>query len=200
MPVTSSADRTARPDAVDFRFGGRLSLDLTWTMRYRAVRPTEMLRTPADLKRWLGAAGLPSASSPSDSDLTVVRELREAIYRAATAVSGHHRIAPSDRAIINRCAEHRPPYPTLTARGDYRISVVAGGVISAALGALAHDAVYLLGDNAGNRLRRCKGPLCSLFFYDDSRPGNRRWCTAARCGNKVNTRAYRERRNAADEE
>ena len=37
-----------------FRFGGRLSLDLTWTLRYRAVAPTDLLSSPAD-SRSVGA-------------------------------------------------------------------------------------------------------------------------------------------------
>lgn len=151
-----------------------------------------MLRTPADLKRWLAAAGLPFPSFPSHSDLSAVRELREAIYSAAWSVSGGQRVAPRDRGIINQGAENPQPYPILLSGGDYRISA-AGREIDAAIGALACDAIYLLGDHAGRRLRRCAGPLCSLLFYDDSRPGTRRWCTAARCGNKVNTKAYRER-------
>jgi predicted RNA-binding Zn ribbon-like protein len=40
-----------------FRFGGRLALDLTWTVRFRFVAPTELLVEPEDLDGWLIAAG-----------------------------------------------------------------------------------------------------------------------------------------------
>jgi len=34
------ANHTEVQQVPDFAFGGRLSLDLTWTLRYRAVWPT----------------------------------------------------------------------------------------------------------------------------------------------------------------
>lgn len=35
-----------------FQFGGRLSLDLTWTVRYRSIAPMELLTGPDDLASW----------------------------------------------------------------------------------------------------------------------------------------------------
>ena len=76
-------------------FGGDLALDLTGTLgrRYGGT-PVEFLHTPADLHRWLTAAGIadPSASA-DDEDLATAKNLREAIYRLAYAAmySGVHR-------------------------------------------------------------------------------------------------------------
>jgi predicted RNA-binding Zn ribbon-like protein len=178
---------------VEFQRGGLLSLDLTWTVRYRAVQPTELLAEPDDLSKWLRTVELPAPAKPTQRDLSRTWELREAIHRAAIAVIDGDRVDPADQALLNRWAAQPPPFPELADDGTRRIAAPAAKEVPAALSVIARDAIELLGaDHA--RLRRCSGPRCSLLFHDDSRPGTRRWCNTARCGNKVNTHAYRERR------
>jgi predicted RNA-binding Zn ribbon-like protein len=180
-----------------FQFGGRLALDLTWTVRYRAVQPTELLAEPADLRRWLETVELPAPSTPTPADLTSARELREAIHRAATSVIEGRLIEPGDRSLLNRFAAHPTAFPELRPDGTRGIVALAGAEVPATLSALARDAIELLA-SADGRLRQCGGPRCSLLFHDNSRPGTRRWCNTTRCGNKVNTHAYRERRRDID--
>ncbi len=179
---------------IEFQFGGRLSLDLTWTLRYRAVWPTELLAAPADVIAWLSTVGLPAPVTATRRDLRHTCELREAIYRAAVTVIDGGSLDPSDCAVLNRWAAAPPPSPELGVDGSRRIVAPPGKEVAAGLSAVARDAIELLATAGDRRLRRCSGPLCSLLFHDDSRPGNRRWCATARCGNKVNTKAYRTRR------
>ena len=193
-PPTMTADR-----APEFRFGGRLSLDLTWTLRYRAVWPTELLASPDDLSAWLDAVGLPAPTRPAGRDLADVRALRESIYRAASALIDGHAIAPDDRDTINHWAAHPPPSPALHSDGTRRLAANENREVPAALSAIARDAIDLFTAH-DDRLRRCEGPSCSLLFHDSSRPGTRRWCSTTRCGNKVNTKAYRTRRSTAIDE
>jgi predicted RNA-binding Zn ribbon-like protein len=183
---------TERP-GLDFEFGGRLCLDLTWTLRFRAVHPTEMLVAPRDLVAWLRRAGLPSSAAPAERDLARARALREAVYRAACAVTEGRRIDAHDREVLNRLAAAPPPALSLGPDGHLRLVAPPGRQIAAAFAAIARDAIELLSAGDG-RLRRCEGPRCSLLFHDGSRPGTRRWCSTTRCGNRVNTRTYRVRR------
>lgn len=182
--------------APEFHFGGRLSLDLTWTLRYRAVWPTELLASPDDLSAWLDAVGLPAPATPAERDLADARALRESIYRAADTRIDGHAIAPVDRDTINHWAAQPPPSPVLHADGTRRLVSPENRPVPAALSAIARDAIELLTTH-DDRLRRCQGPRCSLLFHDSSRPGTRRWCSTTRCGNKVNTKAYRTRRSTA---
>jgi predicted RNA-binding Zn ribbon-like protein len=175
-----------------FAFGGRLSLDLTWTVRYRAVHPTELLTSPAALADWLHQAVLQRTPRCTDELLAGAKTLREAIQRAALAASTGARPAPADIDEINTWAARPAPYPQLGADGA-SISRPADDDGPAGLAAVARDAVELLGAPDG-RLRVCEGPQCALLFHDASRPGLRRWCATARCGNRTNTRAYRDRR------
>ena len=180
----------------EFQFGGRLSLDLTWTLRYRAVWPTELLGSPDNLCVWLDAVGLPAPATPTERDLADTRALREATYRAATALIDGRAIAADDRDVINHWATQPPPSPRLEIDGTRRLVTEDDRELRAALSAVARDAIELLAAH-DDRLRRCEGPLCSLLFHDNSRPGTRRWCSTTGCGNKVNTKAYRTRQRSA---
>ncbi|WFU37727.1 CGNR zinc finger domain-containing protein [Bradyrhizobium sp. CB82] len=44
-----------------------------------------------------------------------------------------------------------------------------------------------------DRLKMCASEECRRVFYDRSKPSTRRWCMSTLCGNRMKTRAYRER-------
>ena len=46
------------------------------------------------------------------------------------------------------------------------------------------------------RLKVCRNPRCRVAFYDRSRNRSAVWCQMAVCGNRIKTKAYRERRQA----
>jgi predicted RNA-binding Zn ribbon-like protein len=171
--------------------GSRVSIDLTWTLRFREVWPTDLLVTAPELRSWMHERGFPLGTRVTADELVECKELREAVYRAATRVIDGRSIAATDRRIINRWAREVPPVPLLRSDGSMTLEVRGNGLHSA-LGTIARDAIEVLTAGDG-RLRRCEGPMCSLLFYDESRPGSRRWCSTARCGNRVNTRLYRQR-------
>ena len=174
-----------------FAYGSRLGIDLTWTIRFRSVQPVELLVTGHDLRDWAGDAGLPAAGLPSDSELVDARVLREAIYRAARSVIDGHAITTVDRKVINHAATTAVPVPRLTASGTSEL-VAPADTFTPILAMVARDAIDVLSRGDG-RLRLCADERCSLVFYDESRPGQRRWCATARCGNRANTQAYRAR-------
>lgn len=174
-----------------FSFGSRVGLDLTWTLRFRSVQPTELLGTTDDLAGWAQAADLPVGSEPTGADLAATRNLREAIYGAARNVIDGVAINPGDRATINKAAAFPVPAPQLGVDGNC-VPEVARDSFAPVLAVVARDAIGVLTAGDG-RLRLCADELCSLVFYDESRPGQRRWCSTARCGNRANTRAYRQR-------
>jgi len=178
---------------LDFQFGGRLSLDLTWTLRYRSVAPTELLAAPSDLGRWITEAVAPVREPLTAPDLASAVELREAIYAGATSRLAGEEVVRGVRRIINDWAARPAPFSLLGGRTGTSRHLRPGAEVESALAAVALDAVKLLARDDG-RLRLCEGPGCSLVFYDSSRPGNRRWCSTERCGNRVNTTTYRRRR------
>jgi len=169
-----------------------LSIDLTWTLRYRNVSPTELLITPRDLRRWTSSHGLKTSGQIRDQDLARFRELREAIFESFFRAVDGRLPSESERRVINENAASSPYIPAFASNGSITLKHDGSGV-DAALSTVARDAIELLALRDG-RLRRCEGPGCALIFYDESRPGTRRWCDTSRCGNRVNTHSYRKRR------
>ena len=61
---------------------------------------------------------------------------------------------------------------------------------------IAAAAVDLFGHDP-NRVRRCEGAGCELWFLDVSKSGRRRWCDMATCGNRAKAAAHHARAKGA---
>jgi predicted RNA-binding Zn ribbon-like protein len=53
-------------------------------------------------------------------------------------------------------------------------------------------------DGSLDRLKMCAAEECRRVFFDRSKPATRRWCMSTLCGNRIKTRAYRERRRGGE--
>jgi predicted RNA-binding Zn ribbon-like protein len=189
--ASSGLPRTADGDAFRFR-AGRVSLDLCSTLLWRHVQPVEQLRSPADLARWRSEAGLGhSRHVLTEADLAEARKLREAIYRLVTARIRGARLPARDVAAVNAAARRPGRTPRLTPQGELRWD--DGESLTAALSAVARDAIELTGGPLSGRVRECAAPDCAFLFVDTSRSGARRWCAASRCGNREHVRKHRSR-------
>ena len=193
----------ARPDdgvedeELEFHvLAGRVSLDLVATIGERWRRGFERLRTPGDLGRWAVVAGLlDTPPRACDDDLEAARCLRGAIARVVMAWGTGEPIEPDDVAVVNRAAASPDLAPRLAADGT---AASAGqGDIRAVLSTVARDAIDLVATGDPTRLRECAADDCSLLFHDASRPGARRWCSMAACGNRHKTAQYRRRQARA---
>jgi predicted RNA-binding Zn ribbon-like protein len=188
---SSGLPRTADGDAFRFR-AGRASLDLCSTVLWRYSQPVEQLRTPADLARWRSEVGLGhSPHTLTEADLTEARGLREAIYRVVSARIRGDRLPARDVAAVNAAARHPTRTPRLGPQGELRWD--DDEPFTAALSAVARDAIELIGGPQADRLRECAAPDCAFLFVDTSRSGLRRWCAADRCGNREHVRKHRSR-------
>jgi predicted RNA-binding Zn ribbon-like protein len=162
---------------------GRLSLDLV----------AAQLRSAEHLSAWLGASTLEVTSLEcSARDLAAARRVARAVEAGALAAARNRR--PPDDAVrlLNRAAA----LPPLTPRLDplTRDFSWHAPTVGAAMSEVARDALAMLGDpEQRRRVRTCANPGCERLFYDDSRPGQRRWCSPERCGDQARARAYRAR-------
>lgn len=52
------------------------------------------------------------------------------------------------------------------------------------------DAATLLTSDRIAVLKRCANPDCAWLFLDESRRGNRRWCSMSECGNRAKARRH----------
>jgi predicted RNA-binding Zn ribbon-like protein len=180
-----------------FRFrGGHVALDLAATLAARLrLEPRELLAAPADLARWLAAAGLAAPGlAVTDADLHAARALREAIYALAGAAAAGAPLPAEAVAALNAAAESPAAIPRLEGRG----ALVLLGNAGALLATIAREAVLLLGGASAGRIRQCQSPTCPLLFLDTSRKGDRRWCSMAGCGNKAKAASFRKRHAAGE--
>jgi predicted RNA-binding Zn ribbon-like protein len=183
-----------------FRFGaGRLCLDLIRTLRYRG-RPEEAEELPsaACWDAWLRQAGLGELRDPDPHRHERAGQLREHIAALIGAFADHGLAAvhPADLDAVNAAAAHPVPAPRLGADGGLRYTSEHPGAAVRSL--LARDALEVLATIDRSRLRRCANPGCRTLFMDTSRPGSRRWCAMAGCGDRAKKADQRARDRGAD--
>jgi predicted RNA-binding Zn ribbon-like protein len=181
----------------DFAFLGRLCLDFAQTGDMGWGTRFERLKGPSELRRWLSLSSLRlPGMRVSKEDLNTAKMLRGAIWRVVGASLRRAIPAAGDIRLINRIAREAglARELDLTAKSmRWRRPAPA-----AALATIAQDAIMLLGEPAQRkRIRRCENAGCRVVFFDDSRPGLRRWCASNRCGDRVRAQRYRDRRKAA---
>ena len=178
-----------------FRFrGGHAALDFAATLAARMKpSPRELLTFPADLDRWLVAAGLASQLPSTADDLSDARALREAIYSLSIAVIAGTPMLSDAVSTLNRIAQAPSAVPHLGDDGRLHLD----GPPAAFLATLARDAILLFGGDQACRLRQCESDSCALLFLDTSRGGDRRWCSMTGCGNKAKVAEFRRRRREA---
>ncbi len=178
------------PEELRFHWkSGRLCLDLVATVGERWRRSFERLLEPEDLARWMvGTGTLREPPRVSGRQLAAGRVLREAINRLARPGVEP---CPGDLEELNRWAARPSLAPQLTPGG--KLVWVAARPVEAMLATIARDAVDLLSGPLAGRVRECAAPDCALLFVDASRPGRRQWCASGACGNRIRTKAYRDR-------
>lgn len=153
------------------------------------------LSTPRQLEDWLRARGLLDQGVRLQAqDYRNALDLREAL-RAFVQLD------PADRT---REAGAAARLDDATARFPLILKVSATGTVglrpalgAGALGRILAELHLLSQTGRLDRLRMCASDECKWIFFDRSKPGNRRWCSSALCGNRQKTRAYRQRQREA---
>ena len=184
--------RTTRLDpALAKRFRtGRIALDFAHTGGTGEWSEPELLYDYLGLQHWLmHILGLPEVEC-RDGDVVAALGLRAAIWSVAHARLESRPLPEADTLSVNTFAEAPPPVPQLTAAGTLAPTAATA---TAALSAIARDAIDLFAGPLGHRIRVCAADGCSLLFVDASRPGTRRWCSMERCGNLAKIRTHRDK-------
>ncbi len=152
---------------------------------------TDELTTQAELVRYLTQEGLlTSGARATAHDLALARRLRAGLRRAL------ERNHDGDDGPVPELAGALRELPVTLDWTDAgpTLATTAGGVRGALarIGLAAHAAA---GEGIWWRLKICLHDECEWAYYDHSKNQSRSWCEYG-CGNKVKTRAYRERQRA----
>ncbi|GIG68327.1 CGNR zinc finger domain-containing protein [Phytomonospora endophytica] len=194
--------RTAElPEVTPSRIGGDVAVDFFNTVDWRSdpSRRHERLPDYRHLLAWLKETGLLSAGEAgalaalagedpgrATSEHALVIELRDDTYDAL-----------ADDGRPGALQRHLP-----AAHAASRLTREPGGAwnwVPASLDLdtprhlLAMEFARLLTAEKVARFHRCEDRHCGWVFLDTSRQRNRRWCSAADCGNRNRVRAHYER-------
>jgi predicted RNA-binding Zn ribbon-like protein len=154
-------------------------------------RPADELDSPRALAAWLADHGLlPRGTAEDEVDLQRAVRLRDALRRC-TVANRTRQPETLDVADLDL-----PLRATVADGGELRL-VSAGAGVPGALGRLLASAVWASGNGSWARIKMCAAPDCRVVFYDHSKPCNGKWCSTLDCGNRMKTRNYRQRKQAA---
>ncbi|TQS24492.1 ABATE domain-containing protein [Microbispora sp. KK1-11] len=190
--------------------GEPLALDLVNTRPRTPDGRVDLIATAEGLRTWLGlqadrlGGALPeSGQAPSTDDelAAAVRAVHEVREHAAAAIDQARRgLRPPEDALrgLNRAQRAAPAVRALAWDGAAVTAVPhregPSGVRLAAV--LAEAVAELLTDPAVTTVRECAADDCVMLFLP-AHP-RRRWCSAARCGNRARVARHYRRHRAAD--
>jgi predicted RNA-binding Zn ribbon-like protein len=191
------------------------SLALVNSRHNSRTGPVDHLTTPEDLGEWLAwrslvgregapsgehsaSAASPSAATPTDTDLSAARALRDAVRELLVAAIEGRSPAPAAVATVNDASALAPATDQLLwdEGGPLRMRSAPGaGEVERALAALAEDAIGLVCGERRGDLIACEAPGCVRLLLKDH--PRRHWCST-RCGDRVRAaRHYRRSRESA---
>ena len=196
------------------RVSGNLALDFLNTVEDR-LRPEreELLRTPEDLAEWglmTGVLASPSKASgerqsfvrnsptkDSRTELAAALALRERLTTLLEAHVAGELPDPADLAALAGAVADAHAAATLAPGADGELRWRWDPANLASVRHTVADAAFeLLSGPAAARIGECDGPGCGWFFLDQTKRGNRRWCTMADCGQEAKSAGRRARRGA----
>lgn len=189
--------------------GEDLCLDFANTRFWRGMEsPTETIGGVEELLAWCEAKeGLPSVQAmhwrarPTEAGaaLSAALALRETIYRLFRALAAKTPPEEADLAALNRALAQVAARDALAPLGDgfgWRVDRTAPGA-AGLLTPVLWSAGDLLTSRRLARLRHCANHQCLWLFIDDSKSGNRRWCSMSACGNRAKAHRHYVKRKGS---
>jgi predicted RNA-binding Zn ribbon-like protein len=168
--------------------------------------PTEDLNGPEDLLRWAATGRLPGPlierirahwrdwPQEANAHFASAIMLRETIYRCFAAAAAGRPPSEEDMAGLNAALAAAPPRQRLHL-GGWDIGA-SGSPANALLAQTLWSAADLLVGTQLQRVRQCSNPECGWLFLDNSKSGNRRWCSMSACGNRAKAHRHYLRQKA----
>lgn len=180
------------------RVGGRLAIDLLNTVSAREGVSVDLLENPEDLSEWAEVVGVPYAGDiglRSATALTDLREFRELLREGLRRWREGQPASHSLIARLNHELARDPRHVSLRMQDEALVTemVSTGDPLDRLYADLAASLAMMLGRDDPARYRPCANDTCRFTFYDDSKPGTRRWCSMELCGGRAKARAFRLR-------
>jgi predicted RNA-binding Zn ribbon-like protein len=191
--MSKQSRRFRVPDALANLYDFANTLDVRhFTHRGVPHRQHDELASADDLVAWMAQRRL------ARSDGKVTPALLEAALGLRASVRDYLQHDPAERRSKNTARKLNAAIASFPLRAEL------GDEARTALRPTRDDALAGLSvvvaelydgarDGSLDRLKMCAAEECRRVFYDRSKPATRRWCMSTLCGNRIKTRAYRER-------
>jgi len=149
------------------------------------------LETPRLLEAWMRERGLIQRGEHVEArEHQAALELRRTLREFLLNPSAQRRVAREAARQLTAASRSFPLMLAVSDTGALEIVPVPG---SSALGGVLSQVIGLAQTGRLDRLKTCASEECRWIFFDRSKPANRHWCSSAICGNRLKTRAYRQR-------
>lgn len=160
-------------------------------------RQDDELKRPQDLASWMAERGLLRASAKATpAMLETALSLRAAVRDYLQHDPAARREKNVTRALNGAIAAF-PLLAELGGEAGARLQPARDDTL-AGLSAIVAELYDGARNGSLDRLKMCAAEECRRVFFDRSKPATRRWCMSSLCGNRVKTRAYRERQRLAE--
>jgi len=190
--------------------GGQLCFDFSNTVSYRNKdTPHEWLNNFENLSVWSQIVGIMEESesnqlirnlskNPEEGErkLSMIRELREVVFRIFSSIVKRKSPAKTDINYLNNFAEkqinkEKIVYDNGLFNLEYKSNLTPFKKI---IHKIYKSIIYVMTQIDLTRINKCKS--CDWLFYDTSRNRSRQWCVMSDCGNrsKVNNFNKRQRK------
>jgi predicted RNA-binding Zn ribbon-like protein len=182
--------------------GEPLALDLVNTRPLTAEGRVDLFETDAGLRLWLEceAGRLPVLSASESaavelSDIAPVIAVRDHTASAIAHLQDGKPVPRTDIDGLNAAMRAAPVMRQLAWNDPPVLASERAGIAAVRLaGFLAEDAAALLASDDVKLIRKCAAEDCVMLFVATN--ARRRWCSAARCGNRVRVSRYYQRSKA----
>jgi predicted RNA-binding Zn ribbon-like protein len=176
------------------------ALDFLNTEWPTATGKQDFFEKDEDVLTWLRQAGLAfpgvNAIRPSGSLLRTAHALRAVIRELVEARKAGKTPDVSDLNAFLIAAQSHPRLVLNKGKSLVMETVRPADNAEQVLAPVALKAAELFSAVDFRRVRLCDDPTCVHWFFDQTKPGKRRWCSMATCGNRLKVKSYRKRLKA----
>jgi predicted RNA-binding Zn ribbon-like protein len=181
-------------DGRDTKAPGQLGLVQAFLNTYDRQSGRDDLADVTSAAAWLAANRLVSPGNEYDErDRRRLVDVRGAVH-ALVGANGGEGLQRRAVTTLNEAARRVRLGVRLHPEDGYRLMAEGVG-IDRPIGELLIAVTGSMAAGSWDRLKVCANEACQSAFYDSSRNRSGRWCSMARCGNRMKGRAYRERRS-----
>jgi predicted RNA-binding Zn ribbon-like protein len=173
------------------------ALDFLNTEWPTATGREDFFETDEDVFNWLRQAGLATEGvkevRPTGALLRAARALRAVLRTLVESRKAGKLPEFADLNAFLVAAQSHPQLVWTKSKSAALKTIHATDTAEQILAPVALKAAELFSNADFRRVRRCGERTCVHWFLDTTRPGRRRWCSMATCGNRLKVKSYRQR-------